>query len=215
MARLVRSRRWVVFLLAVGLLCGCELQQKLTGEPSRSPTLQLSGGMEEVPSASAKAKHEQRAGQAEKQPSAPQNENYVYTTTYQVKVPDSVQVRYDPGDVVFLLRDGKTIGGIQVYSFYAEEKDISRLFPRNSTPLATQPLANNKAVRYVLERHLADHSGAASGSLAGETAVREHHTYFLRQPLAYDVWIVEGALSEDTYEEMLKSFSLFSAGRGS
>ncbi|WP_126428750.1 hypothetical protein [Brevibacillus marinus] len=207
MAKRVGVRTWATFLLAAGLLAGCGLQkQELLGEQSLSPTLQVSNGMAGESSASA---GHRESGEQAPQESAQRDEAFVYTTTYRLKVPDEVQVRHDPGDVVFLQRDGKTIGGIQVYSFYAAVQDISRLFPRNSTLLKSQPLENGKAVRYVLERQLPDESADAAGT--GEKSVRESHTYFLREPLAYDVWIVEGALPEKTYTSMLNSFRLFHA----
>ncbi|MBO8164263.1 MAG: hypothetical protein H0Z34_11180 [Brevibacillus sp.] len=186
------------------LLAGCVLQQDGLAEDVPLSTLPVTAG--NVSPSASPTEEPRTETRPKQQPLPPESEKTVQTTTYRVQIPAGLQVQHAPGDVVYLQRDGKTIGGINVYSFYKEHQDITVLMPKYSRTVKSEALEglSTEAIRFLLERTPTDETSLST--------VREVHTYFLQSPLAYDVWVKDGVLSQEEYRAMLNSFHLFHAG---
>src|SRR5690606_28285284 len=99
--------------------------------------------------------------------------------------------------------DGETIGGVDVLHFNPQLQEITALLPNYSEIIKSTTVeeTTHEAVRFYLKREIP--TDGSSFRVKQET-----HTYVLQQPLAYDIWFVEGSLPTNVYEQIVQSFTL-------
>ncbi|WP_027416017.1 hypothetical protein [Aneurinibacillus terranovensis] len=140
-----------------------------------------------LPTHSAAAKPAARQGQT------------VKTGLYKLELPGEIIVVKGSGNMLVFKKSGKTVGGVEVLGYY-DNQTMQNLLPNHS-----QVIQKRKVTRLILP---ASRYTLRSDAISGKKQGDEFHTFLLKKPRAYDVWIKKGALSEAEYGKLLKSFAL-------